>query len=367
MLTMILLFLLRAGLIFLLALNGVQANSTAVLFKAVTAQKKDYQAYLLSQPETLSFVDFFQKQKPPLQSELLERVSLARQKDLQGKTLEAKQLYIQSMDLFFTGGHWSERVLSLFIFSAGRLYQLEKNKAVWKRFLQKMLHLHPHWKKQFQHKDFAFLHTQTSKKQKQSLPMAFSWDFAKQFPLAEKILVNGIAFSSLSKESLSLLPGFYQFTLLSNTFHPIQAFLHTKDLPSWKPQWVPFLKGTCTRPTFHYASLKISPQKQRWFFHLACVKSLAQTIHLETHLNPSSSWDVSLRQDVQFPPVDFALQKDSLPLKQTLFTSSLKKDFSPKDVHTVQDKKWLWGLGILGAGFLFFNLKGKTVRLSLPF
>ena len=317
-LTTLLYFLLRTGLSWLLALllalKGVQGEaSKSVLFKSVTAHEEDYQAYLLRHPKTLSFVDYFQKQRAPLQSELLELLSLARQKDLQTQTQEAKQLYVQVMDLFFTGGHWSQRTLSLFLFVAGRLYQLEKNKAPWKRFLQKMLHLHPQWKDQFQHKDFESLYaqvpqeprtqswqehnTQNQREQKAQQRqqtdtqktglMAFLWDFSKQFPLAEKIIVNGLPFSPHSKEPLSLLPGFYQFTLLSNTFHPIQAFLHTEDLPSWKPHWIPFLKGSCTRPNFHYPFLKIHPQKNLWFFHLACVRSLAQTTHLSPHyLNP---------------------------------------------------------------------------------
>ena len=121
--------------------KGVQASfalgEKAVLFKARAAREEDYQAYLLSHPELLSFMDYFQGRESPLQSQLLELLSFARQKDLQDQQEEAKHLYLQVMDLFFVGVHWNEQALSLFLFAAGRLYQLEKNKRFWQRVFTK--------------------------------------------------------------------------------------------------------------------------------------------------------------------------------------------------------------------------------------
>ena len=430
----IMFFLLKRGgfccLVCLLAFKGVQgSSSTNVLFKALRAHQEDYEAYLLSHSKTISFVDYFQKQRSPVHSQLLELLSLARQKDLQNQVQSARELYAQVMDLFFIGGSWGQRSLFLFVFTAGRLYQLEKNKDVWKRFLQKMLHLHPQWKSQFQHRDFAFLQRgeaaalpgrggpswkrqrqgqgQNKSKKTEENVEVLTWDFAKQFPLAEKVLVNGISFSPPSGKALSLFPGFYQFTLLSNTFHPIQAFFHTEDLPSWNPQWIPFLRGSCTRPRFHYPHLKVHPQKSLWFFNMACVRTLAQTTRLDFHLQslpslpPLASSDLSPGQDVDLPAKGGkTFVNPSSYLEQSLFSNpvalSSLREGSPAsvlasdassvegaDLVSVSDfsdpsksswisrgkgvPKWVWGLGFVGAGVLLLNLKGKSVSLSLPF
>ena len=353
--------------LFLLNPDGSEIQaSKLVLFKAMTAQKEDYEAYLLSHPNTISFMNYFQNQRPPLQSKLLELLALAREKDLEEKQKEAKKLYIQAMDLFFVGGHWNNRTLSLFVLVAGRLYQLDKNTQSWKKFLQKMLRLNSKWKEQLKHKDFKPIHTQAKEGSRK-----VSWDFTKQFPLAEKVLVNGVPL----EKTLSLVPGFYKFTLLSNAFHPIEALLHTDSLASWHPQWIPFLTGDCTRPLFHYPP-NVKPQKILWFFNMVCVRPLVQMESLSKSLSDALKREerdftfASNKQELHLGAAKVELlgfSKEVPLLTQGPFQERLKDKKKLKKSRLKSSKKIWWGIGVLGAGFLILKLKGKSITLSLPF
>ena len=220
-----------------------------------------------------------------------------------------------------------------------------------------MLYLRPQWKKQLKYKDFVSLDT-LHLGEGRGLE-SYSWHFAKQFPIAEKILVNDIPFSSHSRKTLSLLPGFYKFTLLSNAFQPIQAFLHTESLNSWQPQWVPLLRGNCFQPLFQYPLFKIKPKQALFFFNISCVKSLAQTARLSNYLK-GTAFALAPKQDVDI--VSNMGFKDWLQEDENLGNSKEKIKPKQKVSH-----RWWWGVGALGAGIVILNLKGKTIRFSFPF